>query len=52
MAETEKIRFIGYNLNHEKWDTTISGIYERSTTDITGKLSTMDTLRYDNIFLA
>jgi len=52
MAETEKIRFMGYNLDHEKWDTTISGVYDRSVTDVEVTLSTMDKLRYDHVFLA
>lgn len=52
MAETEKIRFMGFNLDHEKWDTTISGIYERSSTDIKVRLSTMDKLRYDHIVVS
>lgn len=51
MAETEKIRFMGYNKNGEKYDTTISGIYERSITEVETTLSTMDTLRYNHIFM-
>lgn len=51
MAETEKIRFMGYNQKGEKYDTTISGIYERSITEVETTLSTMDTLRYDYIFM-
>lgn len=52
MSETEKIRFIGYNLNGEKWDLTITGVYERATAEVDLKLSTVDKLRYDHIFLA
>ena len=52
MAETEKIRFLGYNLDHEKVDVTISGIYERASSDTEVTLSTMDKLRYNHIFLS
>jgi hypothetical protein len=51
MAETEKIRFLGYNLDHEKVDVTISGIYERVSTDIEITLSTTDILRYNHVFV-
>jgi hypothetical protein len=42
---------LGYNLDHEKVDVTISGIYERASTDVEITLSTMDKLRYNHIFL-
>ena len=51
MAETEKIRFMGYNRDGEKVDVTISGVYEREITEIESNLSTMDTLRYNHVFL-
>ena len=51
MAETEKIRFIGYNMDGEKVDVTISGIYERAIMEMETSLSTMDTLRYNHVFL-
>lgn len=51
MSETEKVRLMGYNLKGEKWDTTITGIYDRASTDIKVRLSTLDTLRYNYIFL-
>lgn len=51
-SEMEKVRFIGYNLNGEKWDITITGVYERATADVDVKLSTIDKLRYDYIFLS
>lgn len=51
MAETEKIRFMGYNRDGEKVDVTISGVYERKIMEIESSLSTMDTLRYNHIFL-
>ena len=51
MAETEKIRFMGYNRDGEKVDVTISGVYEREIMEIEASLSTMDILRYNHIFL-
>lgn len=51
MAETEKIRFMGYNTDGEKLDVTISGVYEREIMEIESSLSTMDVLRYDYVFL-
>ena len=51
MAETEKIRFMGYNTDGEKVDVTISGVYERAIMEMETSLSTMDLLRYNHVFL-
>lgn len=52
MNELEKVRFIGFNMDGQKWDITFTGIYERATADLEVRLSTIDRLRYDYVFLS
>ena len=51
MDNTKEIKFIGYNMNGERFERTISGIYDREVTDLETKLTKMDMLRYNFICL-
>lgn len=51
MDNTKEIKFIGYNMNGERFERTISGIYDREVTDLDTKLTKMDMLRYNFICL-
>ena len=48
MDNTKEIKFIGYNMNGERFERTISGIYDREVTDLETKLTKMDMLRYNS----